>query len=58
MEVMHEEGIMRTYEWQSDNILNWNKSLANTRFAVTGLVNAESNQSWFTRFRNFEFFTH
>ncbi|MEN8229294.1 MAG: SusC/RagA family TonB-linked outer membrane protein [Bacteroidota bacterium] len=37
-----------TYEWQSDNILNWNKTFGEHKFAVTGLANAERNQSWET----------
>jgi len=38
----------QTFEWQSDNILNWDKEFGQHRFSVTGLVNAERNQSWFT----------
>jgi len=41
----HDEG----FEWQSDNILNWNKEFGEHRFDVTGLVNAEKNQMWYTR---------
>ncbi len=37
-----------TYEWQSDNILNWNKTFGEHTFAVTGLANAERSQSWAT----------
>lgn len=37
-----------TYEWQIDNILNWNKTFGEHGFAVTGLVNAERRQSWLT----------
>jgi TonB-linked SusC/RagA family outer membrane protein len=37
-----------TYEWQSDNIINWNKTFGDHTLAVTGLANAERNQSWFT----------
>ncbi len=40
----HNEG----FEWQSDNILNWNKQFGEHRFDVTGLVNAEKNQMWET----------
>ena len=36
-------------EWQSDNILNWNKEFGEHRFDVTGLWNAEKNQMWYTR---------
>jgi TonB-linked SusC/RagA family outer membrane protein len=36
------------FEWQSDNILNWNKEFGEHRFDVTGLVNAEKNQMWYT----------
>jgi TonB-linked SusC/RagA family outer membrane protein len=41
----HNEGL----EWQSDNILNWNKEFGEHRFDVTGLLNAEKNQMWYTR---------
>ncbi len=37
------------FEWQSDNILNWNKDFGEHRFDVTGLVNAEKNQMWYTQ---------
>ncbi|MGF1586555.1 MAG: SusC/RagA family TonB-linked outer membrane protein [Bacteroidales bacterium] len=37
-----------TYEWQIDNILSWNGEFGQHRFDVTGLVNAEKNQNWFT----------
>jgi len=37
-----------TLEWQFDNILNWDKEFGEHRFAVTGLVNAEKVQSWYT----------
>jgi TonB-linked SusC/RagA family outer membrane protein len=37
-----------TLEWQNDNILNWDKEFGQHRFAVTGLVNAEKIQSWYT----------
>ena len=40
----HNEGL----EWQSDNILNWNKEFGEHRFDVTGLLNAEKNQMWYT----------
>jgi TonB-linked SusC/RagA family outer membrane protein len=35
-------------EWQFDNILNWDREFGQHRFAVTGLVNAEKIQTWFT----------
>jgi len=38
----------QTYEWQSDNILNWNKEFGEHRIDVTGLVNAEKYQAWET----------
>jgi TonB-linked SusC/RagA family outer membrane protein len=38
----------QSYEWQSDNILNWNKEYGEHRFAFTGLVNSERFQSWDT----------
>lgn len=41
----HNEG----FEWQSDNILNWNKEFGEHRIDVTGLVNAEQNKMWYTR---------
>lgn len=37
-----------TYEWQVDNILSWNREFGDHRFDVTGLVNAERNQNWYT----------
>jgi TonB-linked SusC/RagA family outer membrane protein len=37
------------FEWQSDNILNWNKEFGQHRFDVTGLVNAEKNQMYYTQ---------
>ncbi|MCF6332891.1 MAG: SusC/RagA family TonB-linked outer membrane protein [Draconibacterium sp.] len=37
-----------SYEWQLDNILNWNKEFGEHRIDFTGLVNAEKNQSWYT----------
>jgi len=40
----HDQG----FEWQSDNILNWNKEFGEHRFDVTGLVNAEKNQMWYS----------
>ena len=47
-----DEGVTRehiqTYEWQSDNILNWNKKFGKHQFDATALVNAERNQSWDT----------
>ena len=36
------------YGWQTDNILNWNKDFGLHSFDVTGLWNAEENNSWFT----------
>ncbi len=39
----------QTFEWQSDNILNWNKQFGEHRFDFTGLVNAERNQNWYTQ---------
>ena len=47
----HDEG----FEWQSDNILNWNKEFGEHRFDVTGLVNAEKNQLWYTEARGSNF---
>lgn len=38
----------QVYEWQSDNILTWNKEFGDHRFVVTGLWNAERNQNWET----------
>lgn len=38
----------KTFEWQSDNILNWNKDFGDHRIDFTGLVNAEKNQLWYT----------
>jgi len=38
----------QTFEWQSDNILNWDKAFGDHRFAVTGLANAERSRSWAT----------
>ncbi len=40
----HNQGL----EWQSDNILNWNKEFGEHRFDFTGLVNGEKNQMWYT----------
>jgi TonB-dependent starch-binding outer membrane protein SusC len=37
-----------TYEWQSDNILNWNKEFGVHRFDFTGLINAEKSKRWYT----------
>ena len=45
VERRHNQGL----EWQSDNILNWNKQFGEHRFDFTGLVNAEKNQTWYTR---------
>ncbi len=39
----------QTFEWQSDNIINWNKTFGEHRFDFTGLINAERNQSWYTQ---------
>jgi TonB-linked SusC/RagA family outer membrane protein len=39
----------QTYEWQSDNILNWSKEFGEHRLDFTGLVNAERNQMWYTQ---------
>jgi TonB-linked SusC/RagA family outer membrane protein len=39
----------QTYEWQSDNILNWSKEFGEHRFDVTGLINSERNKMWYTR---------
>jgi len=39
----------QTFEWQSDNILNWDKEFGDHRFSVTGLINAERNQGWYTQ---------
>jgi TonB-linked SusC/RagA family outer membrane protein len=36
------------YGWQTDNILNWNKQFGEHSFDVTGLWNAEENNSWYT----------
>ncbi len=38
----------QSYEYQLDNILNWSKEFGQHRFDVTGLVNAEKSQSWYT----------
>jgi len=38
----------KDYGWQTDNILNWNKEFGSHRFDVTGLWNAEENNSWYT----------
>lgn len=43
------------YEWQSDNILNWNKEFGEHRFDFTGLVNAERAQGWYTQARGTSF---
>ncbi|PIF05881.1 MAG: hypothetical protein CSA36_04295 [Draconibacterium sp.] len=37
------------FEWQMDNILNWNKDFGEHRFDFTGLINAEENKMWYTR---------
>lgn len=39
----------QAFEWQNDNILNWDKEFGEHRFSVTGLVNAEKNQTWYTQ---------
>jgi len=44
VERRHNQGL----EWQSDNILNWNKEFGEHRLDFTGLVNAEKNQTWYT----------
>src|SRR5690606_22951793 len=38
----------KTFEWQSDNILNWSREFGEHRLDFTGLVNAEKNQAWYT----------
>ncbi|MCL3781918.1 SusC/RagA family TonB-linked outer membrane protein [Prolixibacteraceae bacterium JC049] len=38
----------QTYEWQTDNILNWNKEFDKHRFDFTAVWNAERKQSWYT----------
>ena len=38
----------KTFEWQSDNILNWNREFGEHRLDFTGLINAESRKSWYT----------
>jgi TonB-dependent starch-binding outer membrane protein SusC len=43
------------FEWQSDNILNWNKEFGQHRFDFTGLVNAERAQGWYTQARGTNF---
>lgn len=40
-----------SFEWQTDNILNWDKEFGKHRFSATGLINAEKNQSWYTQAR-------
>ncbi|MCK5468345.1 MAG: TonB-dependent receptor, partial [Cyclobacteriaceae bacterium] len=37
-----------SFQWQWNNILNWDKEFGDHRFAVTGLYNAEKRESWFT----------
>ncbi|MCY1720772.1 SusC/RagA family TonB-linked outer membrane protein [Prolixibacteraceae bacterium Z1-6] len=37
-----------SFEWQWDNILNWDKEFGEHRFSATGLLNAEKNQMWET----------
>ncbi len=39
---------IQIYEWQWDNILNWNKTFGKHQFDVTALANAERNQYWQT----------
>ena len=39
----------RTSEYQLDNILNWSKEFGQHRFDVTGLVNREQSNSWYTQ---------
>lgn len=38
----------KTYQWQIDNILKWNKSFGQHNFDVTFLANAEKYQIWNT----------
>ena len=38
----------QTAEFQLDNILNWSKQFGEHRFEVTGLVNEEKRNSWYT----------
>ncbi|MCG6190323.1 SusC/RagA family TonB-linked outer membrane protein [Maribellus maritimus] len=38
----------QSYEYQLDNILNWSKEFGQHRLDVTGLVNTEKSQSWYT----------
>jgi len=47
------EGLRRhneTFSWQVNNILSWDKAFGDHRFSLTGLYNAEKNQSWETYF--------
>ncbi|MCK5105443.1 MAG: TonB-dependent receptor, partial [Cyclobacteriaceae bacterium] len=37
-----------SFQWQWNNILNWDKEFGDHRFNVTGLYNAEKNQRWET----------
>lgn len=39
----------RTSEYQWDNILNWSKEFGEHRFDVTGLLNREQSNSWYTQ---------
>ncbi len=39
----------RTSEYQLDNILNWGKDFGEHRFDVTGLLNREQNNTWYTQ---------
>lgn len=41
--------------WQWNNILSWNKEFGNHRFSLTGLYNAEKNQTWETDSRTSAF---
>lgn len=46
----------QTYDWQIDNILNWQKEFADVhRFDVTLLANAEKFQRWDNTMQNEEF---
>ena len=36
------------FQWQVNNILNWDKEFGQHRFSVTALYNAEKNSSWAT----------
>jgi len=36
------------FSWQVNNILSWDKAFGDHRFSLTGLYNAEKNQSWYS----------